>query len=44
MTLKRLRNLLGGGKPPDDPPRREPVIVEPGVARMEFLLGLRAAA
>ncbi len=41
MTLKRLRNLLGGGKPPDDPPRREPVIVEPGVARMEFLLSLR---
>jgi protein-L-isoaspartate(D-aspartate) O-methyltransferase len=41
MTLKRLRNLLGGGKSPDDPPRREPVIVEPGVARMEFLLGLR---
>jgi protein-L-isoaspartate(D-aspartate) O-methyltransferase len=41
VTLKRLRNLLGGGKPPDDPPRREPLMVEPGAARMEFLLGLR---
>jgi protein-L-isoaspartate(D-aspartate) O-methyltransferase len=40
MTFKRLRGLLGG-KPPDDPPRREPVMVEPGAARMEFLLSLR---